>query len=88
DAGDGYGYEQGQYKHRIFTTKAGPNNFSMVQETTGAYQPTYRSFQVILFGLPFQAGRCVVDGEITAFGQEGRQVKVEVPEGFGEILFS
>lgn len=87
DAGDGYGYEQGQYKHRIFTTNAGPNTFSMVQETTGAYQPTYRSFQVILFGLPFQAGSCVVDGKEVLFEQKDRQVRVETPEGFGEIQF-
>ncbi|MCB0597182.1 MAG: glycoside hydrolase family 31 protein [Lewinellaceae bacterium] len=86
DAGEGYGYRDGQYKFRIFTTSTGQDVFAIGQSQEGAFQTDYRTFQILIFGLPFQVSSCRVDGQEVGFEQEGGQVRVEVKEGFGEVV--
>lgn len=86
DAGEGYGYQKGEYMLRTFTTKAENNTFSISQVQKGEYKNTYRAFQLKVFGLPFQASSCRADGMEVSFEQEGAQVRAEVPEGFSTVV--
>ncbi|MCB0564023.1 MAG: glycoside hydrolase family 31 protein [Phaeodactylibacter sp.] len=87
DAGEGYGYREGQYKLRTFTTKAGKNSFSLMQELQGKYQTSYRTFQLSIVGLSFKVSSCRADGKETAFEQDGAQLRVKVQEGFKEVVW-
>ncbi|MCO6478608.1 MAG: glycoside hydrolase family 31 protein [Phaeodactylibacter sp.] len=87
DAGEGYGYQEGQYKLRTFTVKTGNNNFSIGQEQEGGYRNTYGTFHLTVFGLPFKAKSCRADGQEVSFEQDGGQLKADVPDGFKVLLF-
>ena len=87
DTGEGYGYQEGQYKLRTFTTTADNNTFSIRQEQKGKYKTSYDTFQIKIMGLPFQAASCQADGQEMKFQQDGAEIQAEIPESFGTVIF-
>jgi alpha-glucosidase len=62
DAGDGYGYERGVYSERKFVTRGAAKRFVIRQDTQGAFEPTFTSYRMNVFGLPFKVKKVVIDG--------------------------
>lgn len=54
DAGDGYAYESGDYNKKTWTTRSSKDSFELTLESRGHYQPTYKNYKIVLFGLPFK----------------------------------
>lgn len=86
DAGEGYGYQDGQFRLRSFATGTEGRIFTITQQQEGAYQVTYHTFGITLFGLPYAVKSCQADGEELAFEQEGGRVAVNAPAGFGKLV--
>ncbi len=87
DEGDGYDYQDGNYKLRIFTTGGSAERFSIRQTFKGLYASRFQSFTLILFGLPFSPKECVqdsssVDFEIVA----DNQLQCTLNADFEEVL--
>lgn len=82
DAGDGYGYEQGQYALHLFELIGNDNSLRIRQQRAGQLSPTYDTFKVELIGLPFEAKQCVVDGQLIEIVENA----VILPSDFEEML--
>lgn len=65
DAGEGYGYAQGEYRHTAFSTAESERGFSLECVRTGNYRPEYSVVKIYLIGFPTFIGRCLVDGAET-----------------------
>lgn len=61
DSGDGYDYEKGIYNRKKFKTQSTPTSFKMSLKTNGHYEPSYITYKVVLFGLPFLPSRILVN---------------------------
>ena len=61
DSGDGYDYEKGIYNRKKFKTQSTPTSFKMSLKTNGHYEPSYSTYKVVLFGLPFLPSRILVN---------------------------
>ncbi len=94
DAGDGYGYEQGDSCVRTFTVEKAEKGFSLTQDAAGGYEPTYQNFRVIVHGLPAKIKVATIDGQVApalkrVTDAENRTiVELIVPRGFRQISFS
>jgi len=61
DSGDGYDYEKGIYNRKKFKTQSTPTSFKMSLKTNGHYEPSYSTYKVVLFGLPFLPSKILVN---------------------------
>lgn len=62
DAGEGYDYQDGGYKHHTFTTSSTANSFRIDQEITGELEDDLATFEIKVFGLPFEPEQLLIDG--------------------------
>ena len=53
DAGDGYGYKDDLYCAKKFITFGDDLQFEIHQEMVGNFTPTYTTYNLIVYGLPF-----------------------------------
>ncbi|WP_230471132.1 glycoside hydrolase family 31 protein [Hymenobacter jejuensis] len=73
DGGEGYGYQEGNSTTRRFTVTGNDNQLTVNQISEGGYQPTYKTYKLIVHGLPFAPATITADGtevEITEFASE------------------
>ncbi|MBK8622713.1 MAG: glycoside hydrolase family 31 protein [Saprospiraceae bacterium] len=61
DAGDGYAYESGDYNKKTWITHSLLDSFELTLESRGHYQPTYKHYKIVLFGLPFNPTRIQIN---------------------------
>lgn len=53
DSGDGYEYQKGVYNLKTFKTFSTEDTFKLQLKTSGHYEPTYSTYQILVKGLPF-----------------------------------
>ncbi|HNE30077.1 MAG TPA: glycoside hydrolase family 31 protein, partial [Saprospiraceae bacterium] len=63
DEGEGYAYQEGQYSHKTFETRGQNGNFSLSQQKSGDWEPTYKTVKIYLVGFPAFVRSCLLDGE-------------------------
>lgn len=89
DAGDEYGYENGQFAEKTFKTSGSENTFTIQQTITGDFTPTYTNYEIILHGLPYIMKECIVDGASIPFeiiNLEKNMVKIKVTHTFQKLV--
>lgn len=62
DAGDGYGYKQGEYRLHTFHTAGTERSMTITQQQEGAYADGPAVFRLIFIGLPFVIAEIIIDG--------------------------
>ena len=92
DAGDGYGYRDGQCRVIHFTVHGQPDRLCIQRSCTGDFQPGYQQYRLVCHGLPFQPAAYEIDGRTysipasahssTAIGK----LKLNIPADFQEII--
>ena len=90
DGGEGYNYEKGIYTIKKFTTSGTGTSFKIEQKTNGHFEPGYRSYRLILHGLPFEIKSFSLNGkkeDISSMVMEGTKHILEVPGSFLDIQF-
>jgi alpha-glucosidase len=65
DAGEGYQYQKNDYKLTTFTTEGFDHCFSLQQTTKGNFASTQKTYQIEIYGLPFEAESAMLDGKTT-----------------------
>ena len=92
DAGDGYAYENGNYRLLKITQVGTDTSFEINFEEEGSYTPEYENCTLEILGLPFEVKACRVDGVEKNFRVEvrdgNRVCLLEYDSGFGKILIS
>ncbi len=63
DAGDGYGYLEGEFCLRTWMTTANEHSFYLRQQTQGSWLVPYKKIKIFLVGFPSFLQKCLVDGE-------------------------
>lgn len=89
DAGDNYGYRNGQYNEIRFKQLSGPKYARLKKKYIGRFEAGYQKFRVIFHGLPFQATEYVVDGHVHKLGVRNfavGTVKIVLDRAFEEVI--
>jgi alpha-glucosidase len=68
DAGDNYGYLEGEYNTIRFKQVSGPTEVRLKKKYIGNFQSDYLRYRVIFHGVPFTATEYVVDGKVHRLG--------------------
>ncbi len=61
DSGDGYDYEKGIYNRKKFKTQSGADFFKMTLKSNGHYEPSYSTYKLMIYGLPFTPSRILMN---------------------------
>lgn len=86
DAGDGYGYQQGDYALHTFTTEGSDAHFAITQTTTGRYTGDLEVFEIKLFNLPARPEQLWIDGEaIQVIDEEAHAYVVVAPADYQRV---
>ena len=87
DAGEGYGYQVGQYTHRRFTMQREGERVTLTQAREGQFNASFRYANIRLVGLSHAPGRVTVDGELLphALQFDQRTASVVVPFDFQTV---
>lgn len=81
DAGDGYGYKEGNCNQKTFISSGSAKTYTLKQTISGNFKTDYEFYIIRLIGLPFNIKEVTCDGKkITV-----KNNAVKVPVGFGEI---
>jgi alpha-glucosidase len=88
DAGDDYGYENGQCVVKTFKTGGNDNSFTMMQVIDGPYDPEYSKYDLIVHGLPFKPSVIDVDGENISFEWSDSLLKLKIKKDFQKLTVS
>ncbi|MCS7035331.1 MAG: glycoside hydrolase family 31 protein [Saprospiraceae bacterium] len=62
DAGEGYGYREGEFCLRTWTTFADKQSFYLRQHIDGCWPVFYKKIKIFLVGFPTFLQKCLVDG--------------------------
>jgi len=62
DAGEGYGYQNGEFSRRAWATAGQDAHFTLRQTIAGSFAVTYRKAKIYLVGFPAFVKQCTVDG--------------------------
>ncbi len=82
DAGEGYDYTEGKYSLRHFHTRTGEKAFTIEQKREGNYAVPYQRYEILVYGLPFRAAACHLEGHPVVYRQEDTSIKLDVPADF------
>jgi alpha-glucosidase len=63
DAGDGYDYNENQFRLTVFETTGTDRFFMLRKRIEGDYTPCYSRLKVYLVGFPTFVKKCSVDGK-------------------------
>jgi alpha-glucosidase len=87
DAGEGYGYQAGQYCQRTFEVKNSGKKTTLRQTVEGDFNPSFKTAQLRFVGLQYPATRFTVDGRAMTAGifYAKRAVIITVPIDFEEV---
>ncbi|QNF35726.1 DUF4968 domain-containing protein [Adhaeribacter swui] len=69
DAGDGYGYQNGDCMIKKFATVGTTQSLNLQQTATGNFTPTYKVCKIVLHGLPFEITTAELDEQTIALSQ-------------------
>jgi alpha-glucosidase len=91
DAGDGYGYENGEFSVKTFKTAGTDTSLSLFQNIQGEFQNTYSNYEIVFHGLPFEPTEVNTDGhsihfEVVDF--EKNIIKTKVDKKFQKVTVS
>jgi alpha-glucosidase len=89
DAGDNYGYLDGQYNIIRFKQIGEDNQLRLKKKYIGNYETDYQKFRIIFHGIPFQATECVIDGQVHRLGVRNfavGTVKIVANRAFEEVI--
>lgn len=89
DAGDHYGYKNGQYNDIRFKQTSEKQVFKLRKKYFGQYNAAYRKFNIFVHGLPFKAKECEIDGKVvklTPANFAGNTVNILVDRKFDNIV--
>lgn len=64
DAEDGYDYTKGRYSLRTFKLRGKENELIIQQHKEGKYTTKYKTFNLKIYGLPFEVKEIQVDNEV------------------------
>ena len=81
DGGEGYGYENGEFRMARFELKGDQESLSITQEIEGTYQASFDTYIVNCVGLPFRIKEIKVDGESIDFKSD----EIKVNAGFKQL---
>jgi len=91
DKGDDYEYENGASMVRTFKTNGGDANFTVQQTLQGAYDATYKTFEIIMHGLPFVPKECNIDGQVVhieMLDKETNLIKIIADKNFQKLAIA
>ncbi len=63
DAGDGYGYQNGECLVKKFATVGTTQSLNLQQTISGKFTPTYDTCKIVLHGLPFEVTLTEIDDQ-------------------------
>jgi alpha-glucosidase len=89
DAGDHYGYKNGQYNDIRFKQSSEKHFFSLRKKYFGQYNAAYRKHNIYVHGLPFKAKEYLLDGKavkLTPANFVGNVVNIVVDRKFENIV--
>lgn len=87
DHGDTYAYEQQVYLEKKFTVSGDQTKLVLSQETDGLFKESYAEYDLVFYGLPFEAKRARVDGAPSNLSrQEDGFQKLRVNKSFQKII--
>lgn len=89
DAGDHYGYKNGQSNTIRFKQVSDKQQFRLKKKFFGQFQATYKKHRVLVHGLPFKPTEYVVDGKVYKLTPRNFAigvVKVVVERKFEELI--
>lgn len=81
DAGEGYGYANGEYCLRRFRTEKTADGFCLTQVAEGDYRVGYERIRLLFFGMPDGVKKIVVDDQEMAFDLQRHRLEVVLNEG-------
>ncbi|WP_245652363.1 glycoside hydrolase family 31 protein [Rufibacter tibetensis] len=61
DGGEGYGYTEGNFLHKVFRTEGSLTLFTLTQERKGDGQDGYRYYAIFIHGLQTHTAKIIVD---------------------------
>jgi len=64
DAGDYYGYRNGQFNVKKFVVTHKRNIFKIFQTISGNFEPSYKHYKIVLHGVPDHISEYEVDGRL------------------------
>lgn len=85
DAGEGYGYQSGDYCQRHFRMQPAEGKLNLSQQREGSFYVAYEHFQLLLFGLPFPPNYCLVDGQELEWQIKDGTLHLKLPQGFDRL---
>lgn len=87
DHGDSYAYEQQVYLEKKFTVSGDQTKLTISQEVDGLFKESYAEYEMVFYGLPFEAKHVRVDGVLSnlSLHTDGFQ-KLVVKKGFKKII--
>lgn len=89
DAGDNYGYLEGQYNVIRFKQLSQPGEVKLKKKYICNFQTDYLRYRIIFHGVPFEATEYVVDGKVHRLGARNfavGTVKIVVDRVFEEVI--
>jgi alpha-glucosidase len=90
DRGEGYDYQHGDANVKHFYVNGTDSNLVIRQEKEGNFKPEYKTYKVVVHGLPFEASKCRVGSKVLVIDESNRnkkgQLELTVKEGFSEII--
>ena len=85
DAGEGYGFESGDYLRSSFTYRGEAGRSRLTAKREGDYTPPFTHYDLVWHGSGEGDWSLRVDGASVAARAEGDTYRAEVPVGFGEL---
>jgi hypothetical protein len=89
DAGEGYGYQNGDSNARTFTTDSSERQFTIQQNINGNYASAHKTIRLEFIGLEFTPTQCLCDGTPAQwFERAGKgSIELSIPADFRTISF-
>jgi alpha-glucosidase len=89
DQGDGYGYKQGYYAAKSFTTLPTKDKYRVNQHKQGRMEAPYSHYQVIFHGFENLPTRLEIDGQQAEWDakwdEDKKSFRAEIPESFNQL---
>ena len=85
DAGEGYGYTEGNKSLKEFTVTATSEGLSITQSIEGAFETSYQTYRIVMHALPDTPTAITIDGEEL---EEANDLTFIAQANFGEILLT
>ena len=76
DAGDYYGYRNGQFNIKKFVVTQKRGHFKIFQTISGNFEPTYLHYKIVLHGVPENINEFEVDGKVHRITKRHTQLAV------------